>query len=195
MEIGNGKLKVMNETGFICYLVLVPHRDARLPIRAWGDSLFAAGMPGGSFPWVAPLALLKRPLADNELKLLARPLRQRISNEGGKAYNPLPAAHSSSLIPHSSFPRSLHGISLNIELSDDFFAPVAGAVSCRISPLMLGAAVSCEPPPNLPDPPQISFRAAALANMRFRFMPLHGNGEGFFSEWEIGPLRWLPKTV
>jgi hypothetical protein len=147
------------ETG-LRLLVLVPHRDARLPLRAWSASLFAAGLPGAwSFPWVAPLARLKRPTP----------------------YSPLP---------------TIWGSSLSIELSDDFFMPAAGAVDCRISPLVLGAAlVQSTAPDGLPAPPQVSFRAAALANMDCRFLPVDNGEGGYLFEWEIGPLHWLPKTA
>ena len=83
----------------------------------------------------------------------------------------------------------------------------------RISPAVLGAALALGPvPEGLPAPPQISFRAAALAVMRLRPLPAgegdgrgsahgygsaggsHGAGwDGMSVEWEMGPLHWLPK--
>jgi len=200
------------ETGLL--LVLVPHRDARLPLRAWSDSLFAAGLLNGwSFPGVAPLARLKRPLLTAELKSLAHALRGA-GNEEGKIIN-----HGVT----RSFERERRGIkdltwrhggteeaevrkidgkktsawgpSLNLELSDDFFAPVADAIDCRFSPIVLGAALmQGAAPDSLPAPPQVSFRAAALANMEYRFRPDGEDGDLIF-EWGIGPLHWLPKKL
>ena len=243
-------------TNFFRLLVLVPHRDARLPLRAWSSSLFTAGLQGAwSFPWAAPLARLKRSLTDDELKLLARALRQEINNlalkgevccfgkvlvsgyipfferpKGRGMYPSLTINNAGGTLvsgpslgneddcsygqsitqkhpnnPHSNpapysvlpTPYSLYGTSLNFELSDDFFMPVRETVDCRFSPLVLGSALADSPlPGNLPAPPQVSFRAAALANMACRFLPADGDGEnGYFFEWNIGPLKWLPKKL
>ncbi|MCL2600841.1 MAG: hypothetical protein FWD88_06645, partial [Treponema sp.] len=80
-------------------LVLVPHRDARLPMRAWSGSLFAGGLLGAwSFPWVVPLAALDRPLPDAELRSIAGIIREHSRPNGGKftggpaALAPLPFA-------------------------------------------------------------------------------------------------------
>jgi len=48
-------------------LALVPHRDVRISLRAWSASLFSKGLCGAwSFPWVMPIAALKRPLSGVE---------------------------------------------------------------------------------------------------------------------------------
>ena len=61
-------------------LVLVPHRDTRRQLKLWSASLFANGMGGAwSFPWVAPFAKLRRNLSAEELKRLARSLRQEVN--------------------------------------------------------------------------------------------------------------------
>jgi hypothetical protein len=181
-------------------LVLVPHRDARLPLRAWSASLFATGYPGAwSFPWLAPLTLLKRPLSAEELKRLAHALRWQLNSEGGKFIAKPP---SMCALP-AEFPEGraafVYGPTLDTVLGDDFFEPVADAVSSRISPLILGTALIQEaekgPVPINPasSPPQISFRAAALANMSY--VPLKSGGvqSGYSFEWKLGPLHWLPK--
>jgi hypothetical protein len=43
----------------------------------------------------------------------------------------------------------------------------------------------------IPDVPEISFRAAALANLTIT--PLETGEPGYSFTWEIGPLFWLPK--
>ncbi|MDR0494772.1 MAG: hypothetical protein LBG95_03995 [Treponema sp.] len=169
-------------------LALVPHRDARLSLREWSASLFAAGVPGAwSFPWTAPLAQLKHFLSTEELKSLARTLRQYIG-EGKFIAGP---PDTSSLPLHlNGETASVFGPVLRPELPGDFLSAVNEAVICRIEPLVIGSALMPFHAPlmnDLPAPPQISFRAAALANM------IYHEKDGNFFEWKIGPVQWLPK--
>jgi hypothetical protein len=228
-------------------LALVPHRDARLPLRKWSASLFAAGVPGAwSFPWAAPLALLKRPLSSEELKSLARALRLLLNENNGKLTAAAPALSALSADSSGTEEKFIFGPSLQIKFPDDFFAPAAEAIACRITPLVLGAALikginiaGQSPAPaayggfprqshgvvnpsfphsldqarastvaislrssirgkekadfhslsfkDIPAPPEVSFRAAALANMVY-----YEKNDNFF-EWKIGPLQWMPK--
>ena len=180
------------------FLVLVPHRDVRVPLRAWSASLFAAGLPGAwSFPWVTPLALMRRPLSPHELKGLAHALRKHVNLCGGTfiAGPPAPAAISAET--------SVFGPVLQIDLPDSLFEPVIDAVLNRISPLVIGAALIPIPHssfliPHFPPPPEISFRAAALANMSFRPLPQGADAGGtacYSFEWKIGALHWLPREI
>jgi hypothetical protein len=178
------------ETGEFRLLVMVPHRDIRLPLRAWSGSLFAAGVAGAwSFPWVMPIAQLDRPLAAEELKAFARALRQEINKIGGKLTAEAPV--QSVLFDEVS----VYGPSLPLNLFDNFYETISGAIVRRFSPLVLGAALLCGPlPEGLPAPPLISFRAAALANMNCRFSPLGDDGKGgHLAEWKMGKLSWLPR--
>jgi hypothetical protein len=171
-------------------LALVPHRDIRLPLRTWSASLFAAGVPGAwSIPWIIPLAQLDRPLSAEELKPLAHAFREEINKTGGKLTAVAPV--SSSLFDEVS----IYGPSLPLNLFDTFYETISGAITHRFSPLVLGATLLSGPLPEaLPAPPQISFRAAALANMNCHFSPLGDNGEGGHSvEWKMGKLYWLPR--
>ena len=172
------------------FLVLVPHRDARLPLRAWSASLFAAGLPGAwSFPWVTPLALLRRPLSRDELKGIARALREYINLCGGK-FIAGPQVAVALHTGNNGINTSIFGPVLQTGLPDGFFEPAAGAVQNRFSPPVIGSAlVKDTDSTTLPSPPEISFRAAALANMSFH--PLSPDGYSF--EWKIGALYWLPK--
>ena len=178
-------------------LVLVPHRDARLPMREWSGALFAAGLPGAwSFPWVAPLAALDRGLSDAELRALARGLRER-SMPGKVVAGPVGLAP----LPFTRRGERAHafGPSLDIALPETLF-PAANpgdegpSLAGPISPGVLGSALLYGPPPDgLQDPPPIAFRAAALAIMRFSPLAT-GGGRGDYSfEWEIGKPYWLPK--
>ena len=182
-------------------LVLVPHRDSRLPLRAWSASLFAAGLPGAwSFPWVAPLAVLHRPLPSEQLTSLAHAMRQHVNQSGGKIIAGAPScfAQVPAAIPANEQNESLSvfGPELNLALPDSFFSPAADALNCSLSPLVLGSALHSPLSPVAHPPPTVFFRAAALANMSLR--PLHADEEqqnGFSFEWEIGKLHWLPKAV
>ena len=180
-------------------LVLVPHRDSRLPLRAWSASLFAAGLPGAwSFPWVVPLAVLHRPLPGETLKTLARAMRQQVDLSGGKFITGAPAAVAISANKQNES-LSVFGPVLNIALPNSFFSTAADALNCSLSPLVLGAALhSPQSPEVLPypvSPMSISFRAAALANMSMRPLPAGEEHHNCFSfEWKIGKLHWLPKV-
>lgn len=176
-------------------LVLVPHRDARLPLRKWSAAMFADGWDGAwSFPWVAPLALLAKPLSVDELKSLAGAIREQslANGQGGK--------FTSEQTDRAVFPggAAIFGPVINIRLPDSFFPPASAAkIISRFSPPVLGAALLLdkEPAPVLPPPP-LSFRAAALANMICRPVPgANSAGAAYSLEWKIGALRWLGKPA
>jgi hypothetical protein len=198
------------------FLVLIPHREARNQARAWSGRLFAAGAAGTwAFPWVVPLAQLSRPLTPGELRDAAFALREANSagdgkfRSGGPAILPLPALRDPEKNGGGEYP-ALYGPRLDLVMPE---LPAAGAVLCRLSPAVLGAALierpedipgrsaaavtagpsplpGEAPPEALPSPPEISFRAAALANMIYR---VQRTGEGaVLFEWTIGRLRWLP---
>ena len=185
-------------------LVLVPHRDTRLPLRSWSADLFAAGLPGAwSFPWIAPLAALKRSLSDEELKILARELRQEMHIAGPsraadqfRTGEPLIAALPAGF---SAKGLSVYGPSLNIPR----LCLPPNALECLIMPPLLGAALLGDAllgdtllqgpmPKQLPAPSPLSFRAAALANMRIRALQ-PDNGYSF--QWQIGKLHLLPRSI
>jgi hypothetical protein len=135
-----------------------------------------------------PIATLNRPLSSAELKSRALILRQTIDLSGGKC------ATDTSAIAALSDNVSVFGPAVNIGLSDSFFALEDNAVDRRVSPLVIGAALCQAGAPPDVNPPHLSFRAAALANMSFRPLLSHnGASDDFSFEWEIGKLHWLPK--
>ena len=185
-------------------LVLVPHRDTRLLLRGWSASLFKTGFCGAySFPWAAPLAILSGPLNTEELKHCARVLREAsMGVNGGK----ISAGEvTSAAFPADSFSDIfgengvLFGPCLNLELPPGAFsASAAKKIAGFFSPLVIGA---CLGQPAvcggaLPPPPQISFRAAALANMSYRSLHMKKDCPPACDshEWKIGKLCWLPKV-
>ncbi|MDR2921747.1 MAG: hypothetical protein LBU85_00205 [Treponema sp.] len=171
-------------------LALVPHRDIRGTLRVWSHSLFSAGLCGAwSFPWVMPLAALNRPLSGGELKSRALMLRRAMENSGGKITTDQPAIAA---LFDNVF---VFGPAVNIGFQDSFFAFEDNAVLRRISPPVIGCSLCQDalPPPAGCPAPCLSFRAAALANMTFRPLPLpDGSRNGLSFEWEIGKLYWLP---
>ena len=195
-------------------LVLVPHRDARLPLRTWSASLFAAGLHGAwSFPWAAPLAVLGRHLSAEELKRLARALREHIAQNGGKFLCGRPdfsnisrkGGKAQSFLRTSEQGLSVFGPSLQIDLPDNFFAGIDDAALSRISPLVIGCGlIGNEGISNEELVMRSSnysfltshcsfFSAAALANMSFR--ALRDGHNDYSYEWKIGALYWLPKNA
>ena len=171
-------------------LVLVPHRDARLPLRAWSASLFSAGLPGAwSFPWLIPLAAVKHPYSGEALKSLAHSMRRHIG--GGKCTATEAAA---AVFPGSRGDTGIavFGPALNIALPAHFFGDTAEP----FSPLVIGAALLYgNAPPALPPAPPISFRAAAVANMVIKPLVSGENRPDNYSfAWNIGAPHWLPRT-
>jgi len=185
-------------------LVLVPHRDVRLTLRKWSAELFAAGIEGAwSFPWVAPLALLRRFLTAKELKSLAVDMRQDYYSPS----SPGALSATASLREKSRTNFALFGLNLNLKLPDVFFEPIRDAIEYTVSPTLIGAAlVHGKLPDGLPNaalaapPPLVFSHAAAIANMEYRFLAADGaaktacgGNNGYLCEWKIGALHWLPK--
>ena len=169
-------------------LVLAPHRDTRVLMQAWSAELFKSGFLGAwSFPWVIPIAEVKRHLSLSELKELGIVLRNNFTEKKitcGKAeICEFPAYIDKNI--------SILGPAVNLNLSEAFFRPIKGLSKYRFSPLVLGSALAEKPLlDDIPCPPEISFGASALANMEM--LPLsQGNVLSF--EWKIGQPCWLPK--
>jgi len=180
-------------------LVLVPHRDTRLVLRKWSADLFRAGFCGAySFPWVAPLALLSRPLGAEELKSSAGFMREESmrANKGkiiatGLCSAAIPAPHCAR---GEAADAAILGPCINVELPHSAFIESAGEkVISLFSPQIIGACLLLPGEDNLiesaalPPPPQLSFRAAALANMSWLTMRANDS-----YKWEIEKLSWLP---
>ena len=169
------------------FLVLVPHRDARLVLRNYSDALFRAGVTGAyHFPWAAPLAALSRPLDTEELKCCARALREAA---GGRKI----CAGEASL---TTFPAEsdtlLFGPRLDITIPLNALGGGASKVSGVFSQPVLGSCLlsADEVQTQSLPPPKLSFRAAAVANMFWR--PLQAGGIVIGYKWKIGKLCWLP---
>jgi len=164
------------------FLVLVPHRDVRQEMRKYSASLFTAGFPGAfCFPWAAPLAALSQALNEEELKHFSRVLREII---GSKLYADKAAVCAleketlfGPLIDIGDFSGAPGNAAEKV--TKIFPHPVIG--SCLLT--------SCAESADLPAPPQLSFSAAAVANMHWTRTD---EGGAFSVKWKIGKLFWLP---
>lgn len=162
--------------------------------------MFKAGFFGAyHFPWIVPLAIVNRPFNEAELKHCAGIIRQeslRISggkiNAGELVRTTIPADGTPSDPPLDAL--SIFGPGLKLVFPANAMMPDTQAkITSLFSPLLIGAGI-LQPfeavPENLPPLPQISFRAAAVANMIWRISQPQEAG-GFSSKWKIGKPVWL----
>jgi len=171
------------------FLVLVPHRDTRLILRKYSDTLFKAGFTGAyHFPWVSPLAAISRPFNTEELKHCARAIREAagskiLAHEAAAAA--FPSAEDDTLL---FGPRlepditqdALRGSESSSKIISIFSPPVIGSYLLSAGEGEVSA---------LPHPPKLSFRAAAVANMLMSTVRSGGTVIGY--KWKIGKLIWL----
>lgn len=185
------------------FLVLVPHRDCLPSLEAYRRVLFSMGFNGAfSFPAAAPLALLDRPLDSVAIKASAAELRELL---GDKKVTPRGLETSS--VEASVGEGSFHfmGPVLDMPLPSLSAAPggEAPVVLQRWEKPLLAPAILGPDTNNrsftgvLPD--FFSFRAMALANLSFTVTietaPEFDSFDSDYSfTWELGPLRWLPRT-
>jgi len=178
------------------FLVLVPHRDTRLVLRKYSETLLNAGLSGAdayayAVPWVAPLAALTRTLSSIELKKIA----QTIKNSAVKGKFKTERALTLPFSIEEKHKR-LFGPRLDISIPPDLLNG-AGTV---LSPVVIGTCLLSgeESETTLPCPPALSFSAAAVANMIWRPVKLTAKNSQEFAfgyKWKIGKLMWLPKQT
>ena len=192
-----GKL-IDNETWL--FAVLVPHRDCLPALELYRKSLFSSGMDGGfSFPAAAPLALLYRPLNKAELKNAATELRRR---QGEKHFvcieqkeNSIFKAGHNNAAEQDNTGNTLRFFGPSLELPCIYFPDDSVLQQWKIPILAPAILAPGDNTPNpLPQAPNFSFRAAALANLCFS-RELSGFDTAYSFSWELGPLQWLPKRV
>jgi hypothetical protein len=190
-----GELKSAGDQGHIYLAILVPHRDCRRLLYRRSAELFAAGLWGAwSFPQAAPLALLSVPLTGDELAALARNLRRRSLGENRKGMILPGPEEALPLELPAGFPAlRIYGPALELRIEREDFGPAGEKLTALLPPL-LGCAVLGDgeekPPAGAENPGAFKFRAAAVANMRYR--PLPAGERGYSFSWKIGKLHWLP---
>jgi hypothetical protein len=161
--------------------------------------LFSTGMAGAySFPAAAPLAEVSRPYSEDELKALARDLREISVLDGrdGKFHTA-----GTGRVPwdHAGGP-DIFGLRLELTAGERPSGAALLAASLQslrnakvalvFPECILCAGLSGSGDRGLPEAPCFSFRAAKLANLAIRRLE---SGEGGYSfEWKIGTPVWLP---
>ena len=181
------------------FIILVPHRDSLKPVEEYRKRLFAAGFAGAySFPLSAPLAVVSRPFSREELKALARTIRDfTVSTSGtsgtsGTNGKILTTERREAI--QTAARCSWLDLPLSLSMDESFFpeATKEKLVSIFSPPTLRVALVdSGETPPAREEPPVLSFRAAYLANLIIR--PLPAGDPRYSFEWRIGHPVWLPK--
>jgi len=169
------------------FLVLVPHRDARIELRKYCDLMYKKGLTDVyNFPYVAPLASLSQALNSLELKQVAHSLRETIGCEKiltkGETVTDFPCYENNF---------SLCGPRLNITIPQNLFKIVLKKNDV-FSPLVIGCFLSKNKKINIPfefPHEKLGFRAAAVANMYWQ--SFQSNGEIYY-KWKIDKLFWLP---
>lgn len=179
------------------FLVLVPHRDTRGCLQKYCDRLLRNGLKGVyNFPSAVPIARLSQPLTCEELKQIARSLREAAG--GNKFY-------TTGVSSVSFGDLELLGFRLNLDISLIFthrhgeyskmtHFPNPSILGCFLSPPnseqqlcnFRNLCTSVPPHENFPLP----FRAAAIANMRWQ--TVQKDNEVYY-KWQIDKLFWLPK--
>jgi len=170
------------------FLVLVPHRDARIELRKYCDLMYKRGPTDVyNFPYVAPLADLSRALNLVELKQVARSLRETIGSEKilteGEAVTNFSSCENNYV---------LYGPRLNITIPQNIVKNLL-KINTIFSPLVIGCFLSKNKKINIPfkfSHEKLGFRAAAVANMHWKIF--QSNGETYF-KWKIDKLFWLPR--
>jgi len=177
------------------FLVLVPHNEIRDILRKNREKIFKEAFREAAydFPFAAPVASLSQPLSGGELKHIARLLREIT---GGAKFNAVDCSYA--VFPSSPDNMKLFGPKLDLILPPCALGTAAEKIKSIFSPVVIGACLTpeiFEPPvrgsySRLTSSPEISFRAAAVANMYWQ--PCRLKGEKCF-KWKIDRLFWLPK--
>jgi hypothetical protein len=211
---GNSILKTPVPGAVLRFAVLIPHRDSLKPLGILSRRLFAAGFPGAfSFPQVAPLALLFRPLSPGELGDLAAALRESSADRGGTitagpavSVSMPPASLPLTVPPRNEGPDppgfSLWGPRLDLAVPAvipgaiyRFPVPVLCAALIRNGIYAAGTDADGTETAGMEAAAEglfpLCFTAAAAANMSFT--ALESGEPGYSFAWKIGEPRWLPR--
>jgi hypothetical protein len=167
------------------FLVLVPHRDIRVALRKYNSDLLKT-TSFCHFPNVVPLAALSRPFTKDELKQCAYAIRETVMENKIKTKEttavPFPANNEKTV---------LFGPCLDPAIEQDLFIKIKKInkkLTYFFSTQVIGCCLTNENA--ICALPQLSFRAAAVANMYWKPVNMEGS---LGCEWKIGELIWLPK--
>ena len=175
------------------FLVLVPHRDARIEMQKRSEELVKNGLSNAyPFPHAAVLASLTEPLDAGELKQIARVLRE---SAGKEKFN----INETALIFMENEEIKLFGYNINPDISLNISGGNIRKIKNIFSPAAVGSFfIRAQAEDSnffdsyLKNSIQINFNAAAAANMSWKLIKV--NGEILY-KWRIGKLYWLPKPA
>jgi hypothetical protein len=139
---------------------------------------------------------VSRPFTREELKSLARDIRESTKNMDGKI-----TGRRTAVVPaflKKTEPVNFFGLALDLCAGQNIFPETAREAVCSVffPPVLCAALVasteSClsEESKLSIEAPAVSFRAAALANLAVR--PLESGDPDYSFEWKIGAPVWLP---
>jgi hypothetical protein len=169
------------------FLVLVPHRDIRLFLRKNSSDLLKID-DICLFLHVAPLAVLCAPLTKDELKLYAHKIRKTIME------NKMIAKETAVVpFPVNEEKTFLYGPRLEPLINQDLLIKTENVnkkLTYFFSTQVIGCCLMNDGEKAIRAPLELSFRAAAVANMYWK--PIKQEG-AFGCKWKIGELVWLPK--
>jgi len=177
------------------FIILIPGRDTEKLLDGYRAALFTRGFHGAySFPPAAPLAEVSRPFSRDELKELAGNIRDLTIAHDGKIVS-AECGLNAGLEKLSFFGPRLDLIADLLTIEELLNKTAKGKIKRTLNPIVFCAALT-DPAvinPQAGKCPNLSFRAAALANMAIRSLS-GGTGEAlpYSFEWETGPLVWLP---
>jgi hypothetical protein len=177
------------------FLVLVPHRDIRLVLRKYSFDLLKTGIANAClFPQAAPLAALSVPFTKDELKQCARAIGETVMAAGnGKIFTKETAAIP---FPTNDKKTFLFGPRLDPLIEQDLLIKTKNfnkKLTYFFSTQVIGCCLMNAGKNNaVCTPHDLSFRAAAVANMYWKPVNMEGASG---CEWKIGELIWLPKSL
>ena len=187
------------------FIVLIPHRESLRLLENYRQRLFTQGIAGAyAFPSVALLALISREFSIDELKALARDLRDTTLSKNGKI-----SAEKAELLsfPQTSLGKNtaLFGPALDLPSLENISGLNNEKVLIRFPKIILCAAfLGKENEPGPPggiqnvvdlqrgavDSPVLSFRSAKVSNLAI--CPLGAGTAAYSFKWRLGPECWLP---
>jgi len=181
------------------FLVLVPHRDVRAILGKYSVDMIKNGFKGGClFPRIAPLAALSQPFAKDELKQCARAVRETIVSVNNGESKILTKKASTIVFPADECKTVLFGPQIEFALSQNLLCENSVKKISKFFPMpVIGIfLINSNETEITPFPPhqELSFRAAAVANMRYQQINA-GKMKAYGFKWKIGELSWLPKDL
>ena len=177
------------EKNCIRFIVLIPHRDTRKNAEHYSGELFRAGFSGAyGFPFAAPVFITDKPFSGDELKRTALFLREASTRNGFSGKFTGTRTGTREIAP------GLFLGSLDVDVPLENYSPDVRGVPVPGLSLALTVLKQDERDRFIRysadfEAGLVSFRAAAVANMVYRYSDTR---DSFSCSWETGRSVWLP---